>query len=101
MEYFYRIKAVNAAGNSAYSNEVSAEDHVTWLGHSSNWNDRWNWNHGYIPDQYCDVKIPAAPVGGIFPVLNSGNYGQIRKLTVEDGAVFTIPSGKSLEINGQ
>lgn len=101
MEYFYRIKAINSAGDSGYSNDVSTEGHVTWVGHSSDWNDRWNWSHGYIPDQFCDVRIPAIPAGGIFPLLNTGSYGQIRKLTVEDGAAFTVPSGKSLDINGQ
>jgi len=100
MEYFYRIKAINAAGDSDYSNEVGTPNHVRWLGHSTDWNDRWNWTHHRVPDQECDVRIPQNPAGGHFPVMNTGTYGQIRKLTVEDGAEFEVPSGKMLEIVG-
>jgi len=100
-EYFYRIRAANTAGSSDFSNETSTRDHVNWMGYSTDWNNPMNWSHRHKPDQDCDVLIPPSPAGGLFPILNSGSYGQIRKLTIENGAQFEIPSGKILQVLGQ
>jgi alpha-amylase len=97
---FYRVKAVNSAGSSGYSNEVTTLNHVTWMGYSPDWDHPLNWSHQHKPDQDCDVFIPQSPAGGHFPLLNSGSYGQIRKITIENGAQFEVPSGKTLEITG-
>lgn len=99
-EINYRVKAVNAAGSSGYSNVVSTYNLITWLGYSEDWNNPYNWSHRQRPDQYCDVLIPQGPAGGAFPFLNSGPYNPIRKLSVENGAAFEIPAGKILEILG-
>ena len=99
-EIHYRVMAVNSAGSSEYSNVVTTQNHVTWLGFSTDWNNPLNWSHQQRPDQYCDVLFPESPAGGHFPALNTGNYGQIRKLLLESGSEFTIPSGKQLEIIG-
>ncbi|NTV83551.1 MAG: DUF1939 domain-containing protein, partial [Bacteroidales bacterium] len=100
-EIQYRVKAVNISGESGYSNVVSTFNHVTWLGFSNDWNHPLNWSHQVKPDQYCDVLIPQSTVGGQFPRLNSGNYGQIRKMVIGPGAEFEIPPGKQLQILGQ
>jgi len=82
-ELNYRVKAVNGAGSSAYSNIVSTKNHITWLGFSADWDNAFNWSNQLIPNQNCDVVVPQTPAGGIFPVLNSGNESQIRRLTNE------------------
>ena len=82
-EIQYRVKAVNATGSSAYSNSVSTLNHITWLGFSEDWDNPYNWSHKAVPGQDCDVVIPQMPVGGLYPILNTGMNSQIRKLTVE------------------
>jgi alpha-amylase len=78
----YRVKAVNTAGSSGYSNMVSTGNHITWLGFSADWSNPFNWSHSGIPDQDCDVVVPASPIGGHSPELNPGRYEVVRKLEV-------------------
>jgi alpha-amylase len=82
-EIQYRVKAVNAAGSSSYSNTAKTQNHITWLGHSGDWANPFNWSHGALPDQDCDVLIPQTPAGGNFPALSPATYGTIRNLMIE------------------
>lgn len=67
-----------------------------WLGHSTNWNDTANWCGKTVPDISTEVVIPAAPIGGFFPVLTGGISVVCDTIMVENGASLTIENGNTL-----
>jgi len=96
--YFYKVYATNSAGNLSSTNETSTKPYVLWQGYSTDWNNPLNWLPGVIPNSACDVTIPTSITGGSSPTTVTGDYSNIKSLKLENGAQFTIPTGKTLEI---
>ncbi len=99
VEYYYRIKAVNTAGDSDYSPEVHTPNHIKWRGHSADWSNKHNWTHHRNPDANTDVRIPQLPASKDYPTQCSGSsYGTIRDLFLEENSYMECVSGKTLTI---
>ena len=69
-----------------------------WIGlTNSDWNTASNWACGYIPEIDTNVLIPA---GTLYePVLESGDFGKVKNISVENGALLTIISN-TLQVSG-
>ncbi|MCB0806831.1 MAG: fibronectin type III domain-containing protein [Bacteroidales bacterium] len=97
--YYYRVRAVNVSGNSAYSNTINtttfAGGSTTWTGAvSSNWFINGNWTDG-VPYSTTNVTIAAA---GIQPILTSN--AACNNLTLDPLSEFTVANGTTLTVNG-
>jgi hypothetical protein len=78
----------------------------TWEGGTSTtWGDKANWKVGSsaavtIPDVSCSVTIPSGTTNNC-AVNGTPDYpSAASSITIQSGAVFTIPAGKALTING-
>jgi len=64
------------------------------------WSNGNNWNTGNVPQPGDAVLIPADPaVGNRYPVVQQ-NDQTIQTLVIEEGADVTVPSGRTLTVNG-
>ncbi|HYG38772.1 MAG TPA: T9SS type A sorting domain-containing protein [Cytophagales bacterium] len=70
----------------------------TWLGYTDNWNTASNWSSG-VPGSSTDAIIPASPIGGNFPIINSGTP-EVKNLSINVGAILTISGGEKLTVKG-
>ncbi len=111
-DYYYRLRAKNASGNSDYSNIIGPVttldvDEVEWDGSKNRfWNDPENWEYNTLPTATIGAIIPSAPANQPIVTVNSScKYLTIkasasvivvpqRTLTVSDGDV-TIESNSS------
>lgn len=64
----------------------------TWLGNTAQWLNNANWSLGVSPTSSCsyDVYIPAAPSGGMFPIIGPALSPSVGSLTIESGATLTV-----------
>ncbi|MCB2222255.1 MAG: hypothetical protein KQI35_17865 [Bacteroidetes bacterium] len=73
-----------------------------WLGNVSNdWNERENWEIGFLPTIVSDVVIPANLSDPFFPEANSGEKAVCNNLRIESGAHLVIPSNNDLTVFGE
>jgi hypothetical protein len=71
----------------------------TWTGVVSNaWTDPGNWSCGSIPSSNVTVTIPAAPSGGVYPVIPSGVTAECYEIILEMGATFVVQTGGILNV---
>jgi len=73
---------------------------TTWNGSSSSdWNAAANWSCNTVPAATDNVLIPHVATD---PVVNlaAASPALCNNLTIESGAVLTIPAGKALTVNG-
>nr|MBC8489091.1 fibronectin type III domain-containing protein [Bacteroidota bacterium] len=97
--YYYRVRAVNAAGASTNSNTISihtyAGANTEWTGNiSTDWNTYGNWDNG-VPYSITDVIIPS---GTVYPIVNAD--ANCNDLTINAGAELTVSSGYYLFVHG-
>ncbi|MFN8285149.1 MAG: GEVED domain-containing protein [Chitinophagales bacterium] len=81
--------------------DVTVVGSTTWTGSvSTDWFNAGNWTPGAVPTG-CGISavIPTAPVGGLFPVINTTDVS-IGDLTIQDNATVTINSGFKLQVCG-
>ncbi len=79
-------------------NMIRAQTNV-WLGNTAQWINGSNWSLGASPNSCSsDVLIPAAPSGGIFPVMGPAISPTVGNLTIQDGATLTV--GLTLNVCG-
>lgn len=98
--YTYRIRAYNASGSSAYSNEASAKTTCTWTGSvNSDWSMPANWNTNSLPTSSIDVAIPSEGVIN-FPVISNppSSPAVAKSLVLENGATLILTG--ALNISG-
>ncbi len=77
-----------------------AKNEITWqTDGTSNWSDPGNWDNGDYPTKGVDCIIPS---GGIQPVITDVRWysSNCKNLTIQSGAILTIPSGKGLTVFG-
>ena len=77
-----------------------ADNLTTWNGSSSSdWNAAANWSCNTVPAATDNVLIPHVATD---PVVNlaAASPALCNNLTIESGAVLTIPAGKALTVNG-
>ncbi|MEI6143258.1 MAG: BspA family leucine-rich repeat surface protein [Mariniphaga sp.] len=71
---------------------------ITWDGSESpDWNEAANWSGNTVPTETDFVLIPHVTTD---PVVNLTPAYPCNCLTIESGAVLTIPAGKALTVNG-
>jgi len=86
----------NSVTVSAVTTIAAAFTIPTWTGSTdTDWNTATNWMPNVVPTALLDVIIPAA-TNEPFATDNS----VCRNLTINSGAVVTIPAGKSLTVSG-
>jgi hypothetical protein len=91
--HIYRVCAFSFAGNSAFSNEVLANN--CWSGSISNdWANPNNWLTSSIPDTIAYITILPAPFN---PVVYT--TVTLKDLKVKPDAVITVAAGGTLIIN--
>lgn len=73
-------------------------DSKVWLGNTSNWNLTSNWCGNVLPTLNDRVRIPALPSGGNMPIIQNGNTGSVRSLTIDPGADMTVNAGGTLQV---
>jgi hypothetical protein len=79
--------------------DVSVSLIKVWTGNiSTAWNNIGNWNLGVVPDQYDDVFIPSAPLGGRFPEIASGITAECYDITIAASANIKIKTGGTLNV---
>lgn len=70
-----------------------------WQGDVSNsWREAANWSAGSLPNWKSRVVIPAAPLGGRFPVMDAPDAA-LQHLTIESGATISM-SANTLRVYG-
>ncbi|MCF8294850.1 MAG: BspA family leucine-rich repeat surface protein, partial [Bacteroidales bacterium] len=70
-----------------------------WIGGTNDWNDGYNWNQaGAIPNAASEVIINSVTSPFVYPEISSN--GSCYKLTVSNGATFTINPGGSFICTG-
>jgi len=70
---------------------------TTWNGYNTGWNNASNWPNNIIPNSSYEVSIPATPIGGNFPVIESGVDAKCYSITLEPGATITINGNLEVE----
>lgn len=74
------------------------ERQLTWNGSvSSDWEDVNNWTPNELPNRCTDIIISPNPLN---PLAINGNV-QVKEVTLNSGASLTIPTGSTLEIDGE
>ncbi|GAA5042085.1 hypothetical protein GCM10011506_44780 [Marivirga lumbricoides] len=68
-----------------------------WLGNSSDWTNAANWSTG-IPGPSMSAFIPASPVGGTYPVVNSNE--SVSNIIISSGARITVNATRTLNVYG-
>jgi hypothetical protein len=78
----------------------SFEIHISdyWLGLTNDWNSGMNWFTGAVPDTGSYIIIPANPAGGRFPLKNSANLRQCKRLQLETGAQIRLGPGETFSV---
>lgn len=106
---FYRFKfssdgsSLSADWDDAGKNRngtPKAANTLTWkTTGGTNWGTGSNWNNGDVPSKGVDVVIPS---GGTQPFVNGtvANPAACMNLTINNGAILTIPVGDYLTVNG-
>ncbi len=70
-----------------------------WMGGSTNWNLRSNWDDNQVPTGSVNVTIPTSPANGNFyPVISS--LASCNNLTISPLASVTINEGITLNVSG-
>jgi len=69
-----------------------------WIGINTDWNDPVNWSNGVVPDGETHVIIPVNPSRGGFPIDNGAGEADCKTLTLEEGAILTVPDGTVMTI---
>ena len=69
-----------------------------WTGAvDSDWHNPSNWLQNAVPDPFTDVIIlDVSTASGNFPVIS--NNCRIRKLTIAENAMLTVPEGVILDV---
>jgi len=62
----------------------------TWLGHTTDWHTKSNWDNTLVPTRDYHVIIPTSPTGGNFPIVTAGTDAECKDIDVETGASITI-----------
>jgi len=92
--------SVTTAGGTATLAGFTYIANITWTGTTSTaWNTGSNWSTGSVPTASDNVTIPDVandPVVNLAPA----SPAVCNNLTIESGAVLTIPAGKALTVNG-
>ena len=100
--YQYRVVATPTnvqACKISISKAVSINfpDTITWEGTlSEDWEDPRNWSCNSLPTSEIQVIIPVVTTN--YPVINAGEIGLAKDLTVDSGALVTVNG--SLQISG-
>ena len=82
----------------AYEYEVSST--FVWKGSVNNsWNTAGNWNSNAVPTATDNIQVPDVTTDPIID-LAPASPAICNNLTIESGAVITIPAGKALTVNG-
>ncbi len=95
-DYYYRLRANNASGNSLYSNTIGPVttldvDEVEWDGsESTDWHTAANWEYNTLPSGTIGAIIPSAPANQ--PKITSSTSCQY--LTIEPGASVIIEGNR-------
>jgi hypothetical protein len=71
-----------------------------WLGMTTDWNSPVNWYTGQIPDNSCNVIIPAVPEGSNFPLTSSSGTRSCKSICIEPGAHFSIGKDETFSVGG-
>jgi len=72
---------------------------LVWTGtDNNNWSNTGNWSPQFVPASDDDIVISAG--ADYYPETISGDDPVIRHFTVNPGAWFTLPSGKSITVQG-
>ena len=75
---------------------VAAATEVTWLGVTNDWNSPNNWSNGSLPSACTNITINTG-AGIIMPIV-TGVSNVCNKLTLSNGATFTMGAGAKLLI---
>jgi hypothetical protein len=75
---------------------VATATEVTWLGVTSDWNSPDNWSNGTLPSACTNITINTG-AGIIMPIV-TGVSNVCNKLTLSNGATFTMGAGAKLLI---
>ncbi len=95
-DYYYRLRAKNSSGNSAYSNIIGPVttldvDEVEWDGsESTDWHTAANWEYNTLPSSTIGAIIPSAPANQ--PKITASTSCQY--LTIEPGASVIIEGNR-------
>ncbi|WMN11424.1 T9SS type A sorting domain-containing protein [Marivirga salinae] len=68
-----------------------------WLGNTNDWNTASNWSTS-LPSSTVGAIIPAAPLGGNYPVINAD--ADVNNLGINAGARLTINATRTLDVYG-
>jgi hypothetical protein len=96
--YYYRVKAVNAGGSSAWSSTsasiITTVQTYTWNGSTSSaWNTATNWTPNGVPTAATNVNIPAVSLPNVA-------LEELSSLTINTNRTFTLQSNAKLTLNG-
>ncbi|WP_457910314.1 hypothetical protein [Salegentibacter sp. HM20] len=70
---------------------IPIADENIWTGsENANWNNPANWSCRILPTLQTDVKIPTNLASNNYPVINLGNNGLVKNLTIENNATVEI-----------
>jgi hypothetical protein len=96
-----KFRGVTAHGNNLYVDNIQIYDNalpLTWTGAvSSSWNNAQNWIPNEIPDQTHMIIIQ---LGSPYNLQVSTSGLACKKLTINNGGVFSIGNGTSFSITG-
>ncbi len=68
-----------------------------WLGYSTDWTNAANWSTG-VPSTTMSAFVPAGPVGGNYPVVNSNQT--VFNLGIEAGSRISVNTTRILNVYG-
>ncbi|MBU1299984.1 MAG: VCBS repeat-containing protein, partial [Bacteroidetes bacterium] len=108
-EYFWRVKAVNAGGESEWSNELSFTTIISELAGNykskatGNWNDFDSWLK-HNGSEWVNAIVSEIPDGTSSITIQSGHTITIpngTSITIADGALLVVDDGGELTVNGR